>query len=152
MAEVTIRTAFKQDIDILVDLLQESTSMENGLQRNPIKQKKGLNMMLENPRGVVLVAEYNGRIVGLSTGQLLVSTAEGGPSLLIEDVIVSEDWRSKGIGKKLVEAVCRWASTFEATRFQLLTDATNSTGIDFYINTGWDTTNLICLSKTVAEV
>jgi len=152
MAEVIIRTAFKQDINVLVNLLQDSLPCENGLQCNPIKQKKGLNMMLENPRGVVLVAEYGGLIVGMSTGQLLVSTAEGGPSLLIEDVKVAEDWRNKGIGKKLVEAVCRWASTFEATRFQLLTDATDSSGIDFYINTGWDTTNLICLSKTAAEV
>lgn len=152
MAEITIRTAFKQDLDTLVLLLQGPVSMENRYQRNPIKQKKGLTMMLDNPRGVVLVAEYNGQIVGMSTGQLLVSTAEGGPSLLIEEVIVSEDWRHKGIGKKLVEAVCRWASTFEATSFQLLTDATNSSGLEFYRNTGWDTTNLICLSKTAAEV
>ncbi len=152
MAGITIRKAFKQDIDTLVLLFQDLFSIEKGFQHNPIKQKKGLNMMLENPQGVVLVAEHSGQIVGMSTGQLLVSTAEGGPSLLIEDVIVAQDWRNKGIGKKLVEAVCRWAATFEAKRFQLLADAENSGGLDFYKNTGWDTTNLICLSKTAVEV
>lgn len=152
MADIIIRKALKQDLATLVDLLQQPFSIEKGFQRNPIKQKKGLKMMLENPRGVVLVAEDSGRIVGMSTGQLLVSTAEGGPSLLIDDVIVAEDKQNKGIGKKLVEAVCRWASTFEATSFQLLADAANSRGIDFYKNTGWDTTNLVCLSKTAAEV
>lgn len=149
MAPITTRKAFKQDLDTLV---QDLYTIDPGFQRNPIKQKKGLSLMLENPRGIVLVAEFDNQIVGMSTGQLLVSTIEGGPSLLIEDVIVAPQWRNKGIGKKLVEAVCRWASTFEATSFQLLADAADTSGIDFYKNTGWDTTNLICLSKTTVEV
>jgi GNAT superfamily N-acetyltransferase len=149
MAGITTRAAFKQDLDTLIRVLYTN---EPGYQRNPIKQKKGLSLMLDNPRGIVLVAEFEGQIVGMSTGQLLVSTSEGGPSLLIEDVIVAPQWRNKGIGKKLVEAVCRWASTFEATSFQLLADAADTSGIDFYKNTGWDTTNLICLSKAAVEV
>ena len=144
---ITIRTAASQDIDTLVQLLEELFSIEEDFIFNGKLQRKGLQLLLENTMSVILVAELGGSIVGMSTGQLVISTAQGGPSLLVEDVIVSKKARGRGIGKKLVDAVCRWATTFGAERFQLLADVNNHDGLRFYEHIGWSKTNLICLRK-----
>lgn len=46
-------------------------------------------MLIANQWATVLVAETSGKVVGMATGQLTISTAEGGPALLVEDVVVA---------------------------------------------------------------
>ena len=43
------------------------------------------------------------------TGQLLVSTAEGGTSALVEDLVVAESHRGRGVGAGLLAEIERWA-------------------------------------------
>ncbi|MGL1932517.1 MAG: GNAT family N-acetyltransferase [Desulfotalea sp.] len=148
MQNFTVRVATPCDIEVLTSLLGELFSIEKDFQFNEKLQKKGLQLMLDNPNGVVLVAELDQTIIGMATGQLLISTAEGGPSLLIEDVIISQKHRGIGIGKNIVDSVCRWATTFGAKRLQLLADVSNINGLKFYEKIGWTRTNLICLRKT----
>ena len=45
-------------------------------------------MLAQTDKSCVLVAEYNKKVVGMCTGQLLVSTAEGGFKVIVEDVVV----------------------------------------------------------------
>lgn len=149
MQNFTIRTATPDDVEILTSLLAKLFFIEEDFQFNEKLQQKGLLLMLDNPNGVVLVAESENTVIGMATGQLVISTAEGGPSLLVEDVVVSKKWRGIGVGQQLVDAVCRWAATFGAKRFQLLADASNYEGLKFYAKTGWNKTNLICLRKTL---
>lgn len=66
--------------------------------------------MLESPLSCVIFAEENNSVVGVCTGQLTISTAEGTVSLLVEDVIVAKTWRGKGIGRQLLDRMSRWAS------------------------------------------
>lgn len=101
--------------------------------------------MLANERGCVLVAEAEGQVVGMCTGQLLVSTAEGGLSLLVEDVVVDQQWRRRGVGRLLMTAISDWAKAKKVSRLQLLADRNNEAGLDFYRSLGWQTTALICL-------
>ncbi len=149
MQDFTVRVAISLDLETLNSLLAELFSIEEDFQLNEKLQQKGLLLMLENSNGMILVAESKHTIIGMATGQIVISTAEGGPSLLIEDVIISKDWRGIGVGKELVDSVCRWAATFGAKRFQLLADASNNEGLQFYEKTGWNKTNLICLRKTL---
>lgn len=44
-------------------------------------------------------------IVGMATIQTLISTAEGGRVGLVEDVVVDESFRGKGIGKLLLAGI-----------------------------------------------
>lgn len=149
MQNFTVRVATPLDLDILTSLLAELFSIEEDFQFNEKLQQNGLLLMLENPKAVILVAESERAIVGMATGQLVISTAEGGSSLLVEDVVVSKNWRGIGVGQQLVDSVCGWAATFGAKRFQLLADASNNKGLQFYQKTGWNRTNLICLRKTM---
>ncbi len=142
---VRIRSAEPADLDSLVSLLAALFSIEEDFVFDAPKQRRGLTLMLENERGCVLVAEAEGEVVGMCSGQLLVSTAEGGLSLLVEDVVVHEPWRRRGVGRLLLEAISGWAKAKKASRLQLLADRNNIPALDFYRHQGWRTTELICL-------
>jgi GNAT superfamily N-acetyltransferase len=79
--------------------------------------------------------------------QTLISTAEGGPVGLVEDVVVAKSWRGRGIGQNLLEALGDWARQHGLTRLQLLADRHNRNALDFYAKDGWQPTALICLRK-----
>ena len=144
---VIIRPAESGDLDALVSLLAILFAIEEDFQIDEKKQRRGLALMLDNRQGLILVAEKDGRVIGMCSGQLLISTAEGGPVLLTEDVIVADGFRSCGIGGKLLAALGEWAAGQGASRLQLLADRTNSPALAFYTRLGWQTTNLICLRR-----
>ena len=148
---VRIRTAEPADLDSLVSLLAVLFSIEEDFVCDEPKQRRGLMLMLENERGCVLVAEVEGRVLGMCSGQLLVSTAEGGLSLLVEDVVVQEQWRGRGVGRLLLEAISGWAKAKKASRLQLLTDRNNIPALDFYRRLDWRTTELICLRAAMPQ-
>lgn len=144
---VPIRPAGPADIDSLVSLLHVLFSIEEDFVFNKARQQRGLEMMLNTSRGCILVAEADAAVIGMCSGQLTISTAEGGPALLVEDVVVHENWQGRGIGSRLMEAIIAWAAEQGASRFQLLADRNNRPALDFYEKIGWQTTQLICLRK-----
>lgn len=144
---MSIRPAELSDLDALVSLLALLFAIEEDFQIDEKKQRRGLALMLDNQQALILVAEKKGQVIGMCSGQLLVSTAEGGPVLLTEDVIVAESFRGCGIGGQLLSALGEWAAGQGASRLQLLADRTNSAALTFYTRLGWQTTNLICLRR-----
>ncbi len=144
---IEIRRASQDDIPNLTALLKILFSIEKDFTFSEAKQRMGLQQVIANERGCVIVAEHGENIIGMCTGQLTISTAEGGPALIIEDVVVSEEWRSQGIGRQLMDEMSRWAQLMGVSRLQLLADKTNTQALDFYRHTGWTTTQLICLRK-----
>ena len=149
--QVSIRTAEPADLDSLVSLLALLFSIEEDFAFDELRQRRGLALMLANERGRVLVAEAEGRVIGMCSGQLLVSTAEGGLSLLVEDVVVDEQWRGRGVGRLLLAAIGGWARANQVSRLQLLADRNNIPALDFYRSLGWLTTELICLRTFVSR-
>jgi len=147
---VSIRTAEPADLDSLVSLLAALFSIEEDFVFDEPRQRRGLTLMLENERGCVLVAEAEGQVIGMCTGQMTVSTAEGGPALLVEDMVVLEQWRGKRVGRQLLESLGAWAREQGIKRLQLLADRNNAPALDFYEALGWQGTALVCLRKTLA--
>lgn len=142
---VKIRRAGQDDCDRLVALLAALCTIEQDFAFDESRQRRGLQMMLDGNSGCLLVAETSAVVIGMCSGQLLVSTAEGGLSLLVEDVVVEAQWRGRGVGRLLVEAVSDWARANRVSRLQLLADRNNGRALDFYRRLGWQTTELICL-------
>lgn len=128
---VVIRPATPADLSGLADLLDSPLPFEGGAV-DPETQRRGLEMMLNNGRGCVLAAQCaDGTVIGLCAGQLTISTAEGGPAVLIKDVVVREDWRGQGIGARLMETMGRWAKGNEAGRLHCLADLGGDCAQDF---------------------
>ena len=142
-----IRPARPADLDRLTELLGELFGIEADFAIDAERQRRGLLLMLEAQQACVLVAEANEMVIGLATGQLTISTAEGGPALLVEDVMVDSEWRGQGIGRRLIGELGRWAASRDAHRLQLLADRNNAAGLEFYRKIGWQSTELICLRR-----
>ncbi len=146
-AEFTIRRADRDDIPGLVRLLHLLFSIEADFAFDEKRQRKGLLLLLESAANCILVAASDHRVVGMCSGQLTISTAEGGVALLVEDVAVEKNWQGKGIGRALMHQIARWAAENGACRMQLLADRDNAAALNFYEKLGWGQTRLICLRK-----
>jgi len=147
--DVTIRNARHDDLEPMTALLAELFSIEADFVVDENRQKRGLTLMLDGcgKHRCIKVADLQGRVVGMVAAQLLISTSEGAYSVLIEDMVVSRDYRRQGIGRRLLAAIDAWSSDREATRLQLLADRTNFSALDFYDRIGWRPTRMICLRK-----
>jgi len=131
----------------MVGLLELLFAIEVDFTADATRQSRGLALLLQQPLARIMVAEDEGRVVGMCSGQLTVSTAEGGFSLLVEDLVVTPDCRGRRIGPRLIEAVARWAAGHGAMRMQLLADRDNKSALNFYHRLGWQGTSLICLRR-----
>ncbi len=142
-----LRPARIDDLEHLVRLLAELFALEADFVVDGERQWRGLRLLLATPQACILVAEAEGEVIGMATGQLTISTAEGGPALLVEDVVVAPEWRGRGVGRRLLTALGEWGASHDAHRLQLLADRNNTAGLGFYRQLGWQTTDLICLRR-----
>ncbi|WP_417917101.1 GNAT family N-acetyltransferase [Candidatus Electronema sp. JC] len=142
-----IRRAGPEDIPALVGLLRLLFSIEKDFVFDAAKQERGLRLLLSRAEAAVFAAEQDGEVIGMCTGQLLISTAQGGLSALIEDVAVLPAQQGKGVGRRLVAAAESWAVSQGASRMQLLADRNNAPALAFYQKMEFQTTAMICLRK-----
>ncbi|MBL0699657.1 MAG: GNAT family N-acetyltransferase [Desulfosarcina sp.] len=136
------------DINQIIGLLEELFSIEEDFIFKEAAQRHGLSMMLsDNQNRCIMVAASEKQVMGMCSAQLLVSTAEGGMAALIEDMVVAKSYQGKGIGKKILLSIEKWAVEKGAERMQLLADGNNVNALNFYKKQKWSTTQLICLRK-----
>ncbi len=144
-----IRPAGRDDLDAMVSLLQALFAMEDDFAPDPERQRRGLALFLDGcgKHRAILVAETDAAVVAMATVQILISTAQGGPVGLVEDVVVRQDCRGRGVGRKLMGALTDWAVARGLTRLQLLADRGNRPALAFYRHIGWQSTQLVCLRR-----
>ena len=147
--QYAVRAARPKDMARMVGLLDLLFAIEADFRPDPARQRQGLALLLDDERARVLVAERADGVVGMCTGQLVVSTAEGGPALLVEDVVVDPDHRGRGVGRALLAALADWARGRGVRRLQLLADGNNGPALAFYDRLGWRATALVCRRLTL---
>ena len=140
-----IRPALARDAVRLVPLLAELCAMDEDFAFDAARQLRGLELLAGSASACVLVAEECGAAVGMCTGQLVISTAEGGPSVLVEDIVVTATHRGRGLGRSLLAHIARWGAERGATRMQLLAGRANAPALEFCAGCGWSVTDMICL-------
>lgn len=94
-----------------------------------------VNGFKDNPAFFTFVAELGGIIVGMALFYNRFSTWEG-PSLHLEDLIVTEKFRGKGIGKALYDKVLDFALQKGIKRVEWVVLDWNKPAIAFYKSTG----------------
>jgi GNAT superfamily N-acetyltransferase len=147
-AALELRPARRADLAALVALLGQLFRIESDFSPVAARQRRGLTRLLGDRRARVLVAARGGRVVGMVTAQLVVSTAEGAPSAWVEDLVVDDAERGRGVGARLLDGIARWAGSRGATRLQLLADRENAGALRFYAREGWAETRLVCWRRT----
>src|SRR5437660_9057748 len=120
---VVIEPATEADLDELSDLLGELFSEESDFRPNKEKQLRGLRLIFEQPnRGRVFVLRRDNAIVGMINLLFTISTAEGGFVVLLEDLVVHEEFRGHGYGSRLLQYAIDFAIQNNFLRLTLLTD------------------------------
>jgi GNAT superfamily N-acetyltransferase len=133
-----IRFATHDDISSLCLLLAELFAQETDFRPDPEKQRRALDLILSNPSaGRILVCERDGRVAGMVRLLFSVSTAEGGRSAWLEDMVVAKGRRGGGIGGALLSRAMEFARTEGISRITLLTDRTNARAQEFYARHGF---------------
>lgn len=145
MTAYAIQAARREDIPALILLLDTLFTIEQDFTPDHSTQQKGLELLLQQPDMAYIAVAKNdaGKVIGMASAQLVVSTAEGAFSAWIEDVVVDANYRQHGIGSALLNNVLDWAAAKGATRAQLLADLDNAPALDFYQRIGWKKTRLV---------
>lgn len=142
--DVAIDFATEADLPALADLLHELFTLESDFRPERDKQLRGLKMILETPvLGRLFVLRVDGKVAGMANALITVSTAQGSRVLLLEDVIVSRDYRGRDLGRRLVEHVCGWARSEGMSRVTLLADRDNAPALAFYERLGFEASAMV---------
>ena len=138
------------DLPALADLLHELFTLESDFLPERAKQLRGLELILDTPAlGRLFVVRVDGIVVGMANALITVSTAQGAPVLLLEDVIVSRVHRGAGLGRRLVEHVCTWSKSQGMARVTLLADQDNVPALTFYEKLGFAPSAMVVRRKSL---
>ena len=142
-----IRKGTIDDIDGLARLIAQLFAIETDFKIDELKIKMGLRMLLESDSSVVYAAADGDEIVGMVTGQLIISTATGGYSVLIEDMYIRKDHRRSGVGSMLITFIESWGKSRGCGRMQLVADKTNVSAHVFYAINGFAESRMVGMYK-----
>jgi GNAT superfamily N-acetyltransferase len=144
MENITYGGANEADIPALVGLLGILFGIEKDFSADTSKQKIGLELLLKNPQTATIQVAKNaaGKVIGMVSAQLVISTAQGAKSAWVEDMVINADYRGQGIGKQLLQNALQWAKNQGATRAQLLVDIENIEALGYYQHLNWQATQL----------
>jgi|TARA_Y100000310_G_scaffold315425_1_gene365937 GNAT superfamily N-acetyltransferase len=133
---ITIRPAEAADQEKVLDLLRQL--MGSASEESAINQPSGIevfrDIITEGP-GAVLVAEEGDDMLGLVTLSFPRAIRCGGPYSCIEEFIVTEKARGKGVGGKLLEAAISRAAEEGCQELQV--NRPSEVGYPVYLAHGW---------------
>lgn len=129
---ISIRKGLKSDLPATLDLIKELALYENAPDEVIVSiedmERDGFG---ENPVFNFFVAEKEGKIVGISLYYVKYSTWKG-KCIFLEDIIVTEQYRKHGIGKKLFDEVVKVSKELNAQRLEWQVLDWNEPAIRFY--------------------
>lgn len=100
---LSIRLSHKGDVPAMMDLIRELASFERAPHEVTVSEEE-FSMAGFGPLPVwwAYVAEINGKVVGFALYYIRYSTWKGS-MLYLEDILVTKEWRGKGIGRMLFD-------------------------------------------------
>ncbi|TRZ79023.1 MAG: GNAT family N-acetyltransferase [Nitrosopumilales archaeon] len=131
----TIKIRKLQRGDFYNGFLLSLDSLRKSSHIKPKKANSIFNKISKNPDHVIYVAIYNGEIIGATT--LLIEQKfihDGGKVGHIEDVVVRKEYQGKGVGKKIVNALLKYAK--KKGCYKIILDCSEDL-IPFYENMGF---------------
>jgi GNAT superfamily N-acetyltransferase len=86
---------------------------------DPDRARAALSEAIEGDDRVILVAERGGELLGFASAYLDLNSVRYGLRCWVEDLAVSPEHRSQGVGRALLETAKRWARDRGATHLEL---------------------------------
>lgn len=133
---INIRKANKSDVPALFALINELAVFEKAPEEVINTEEKMMEEGFgESPYFHAYMAEVDGRVVGMSLVYFRYSTWKG-KTVYLEDLIVNEPFRNRGIGKLLFERTMAFAREENCARMTWQVLDWNEPAISFYKNYG----------------
>lgn len=129
---IIIRDAVREDVPIMFELIKELALYEKAPEQvtNTVEQMY-VDGFGNNPIFGTIVLEVESEIVGMALYYFRYSTWKG-KRLYLEDLIVSETMRGRGLGEKLLESVIEKARQTACTGLMWQVLDWNEPAINFY--------------------
>jgi PhnO protein len=115
---ITIRNAIIADFDIINDFIEELESTRFDRQR----QQEIFSANIANSRNIYLVAEENSNVVGYLSCHVQSLLHHGGCVGEIQEMFVSSEKRSHGIGKFLLSRLRSLANEMDLVQLEVTSD------------------------------
>ena len=133
-----IRNGTTKDVSEITKLLGElgRPQPKNKLERT--KFQKLIHQYLSDDDKQILLAEDDSKTVGMASMVFLPRLNQSKPELWIPDLVVSKEYRHKGIGKELIKACVRIAKTKSCFRIRLESGNKRKDTHEFYKKTGFE--------------
>src|SRR5439155_14143833 len=148
---VVIEPATEADLDELSEMLGGLFAQEGDFRPDKHRQLRGLRLIFEQPsRGRVFVLRRDGAIVGMINLLFTISTAEGGFVILLEDLVVHQQFQGHGYGKKLLQHAIDFARQKNFLRITLLTDRPENLAQEFFRHHGFVESSMIPMRLWIA--
>jgi ribosomal protein S18 acetylase RimI-like enzyme len=131
---ISIREATEQDVPEIVNLIRELAASLN--EESPVTEGY-VKEYLQNPMCFILVAEIDNKVVGLISYSLKPNLYHASNSCLIEELVVDNAYRNKGIASKLIEKLFVELESIQCAEVSVSTEKTNEAAIAFYKKHGF---------------
>ncbi|MFC1900489.1 GNAT family N-acetyltransferase [Chloroflexota bacterium] len=138
-----IRQANKDDVPRILELYEERLvigTTEAELQQNPSEEdyEQVYNEINALPGCELIVAEENEEVIGTTMLMIVPNLSHKGlPWMVIENVVVDEKYRRKGIGKLMMEYCNSRAKEAGCYKVQLMSDKSRKEAHEFYNAIGY---------------
>jgi ribosomal protein S18 acetylase RimI-like enzyme len=129
----TIRLAQTKDATAVVRLISEMARVDGD--SSPIDQEY-VAYYLSCPHSYVLLAEEEGQVIGLLSYSIRPNLYHAGDACFIEQLIVQENARGRGVGGALVEELLRRLAALDCVEVSVSAMPDNQGAIRFYKSHG----------------
>ena len=133
---IRVRRAEPADGPRILELEGELARFENLKGPGQVEGERLLRWIFEDRRFEALVAERDGRIVGVALYFFYPTSFRARLALYLEDIVIAEKARSSGVGARLMEALAREAAEAGCARMDWAVLPWNSGAIRFYERLG----------------
>lgn len=142
LTDFTIRSATRDDCDLILDLIRELADYEK-LSHKVVATRDHIEQALfgETPSAEVIIGELRDQPVGFALFFQNFSTFLGKPGIYLEDLFVRPAFRGKGYGKSLLACLAKIVLERGYGRLDWAVLDWNQPAIDFYDSIGAEPMN-----------
>lgn len=147
---ISFRKAEIEDIAVLCELLWELFSQEVEFTPNKETQEKALKKIIEDKSiGDIFVAVNENKVIAMVNVLYTISTALGEKVAILEDMVVSQNYKNQKIGSSLIEFTLDYLKKNSFKRVTLLTDSDNFNAHNFYKKHEFTKSSMIVFRKSL---
>ena len=118
--QAAVREAGAEDVQAVAEAVESLLVELGGRRPERAELESEVQALLDDPAaGSVLVAEADGRIVGVLSASWQRAIHVPGTYATIQDLWVDGEWRSRGVGAELVEAIASQARSRGVSRLEV---------------------------------